>query len=146
MIAKCAEMQALRAGWPEQFTGLYDEAELDRAKALDLTAMEIVQQEQQENRLRAIGGIDALTVWWGNEFALENVPDGKFFDAVVDHIAKLDAIAVAKWEDANRASLQIFWARHPGDAFELKKRLEAARQKRAANVDTVLQNQPLMVG
>ncbi|MDK4703865.1 phage recombination protein Bet [Rhizobium sp. CNPSo 4062] len=146
MIAKCAEMQALRAGWPEQFTGLYDEAEMDRAKVLDLTASEIVIQEQQDNRLRAIGGKDALTIWWGDGFALENVPDGKFFDAVVEHIANLDPIAVAKWEDANRASLQIFWARHPGDALELKKRLEAARQKRPANVDKALQSHPLMAG
>ncbi len=146
MIAKCAEMQALRAGWPEEFTGLYDEAELDRAKAIDLTAMEIFQQEQQENRLRAIGGKDALTVWWGEGFALENVPDGKFFDRVIDHIANLDPANVAKWEDANRASLQIYWARHPGDALELKKRIEAARQKRAANVDKPLQQHPLMAG
>lgn len=146
MIEKCAQMQALRAGWPEEFTGTYDEAEMDRAKVLDLTASEIVQQEQQENRLRAIGGKDALTVWWGNEFALENVPDGKFFDAVVDHVGKLDPAAVAKWEDANRASLQIYWARHPGDALELKKRLEAARQKRAANTDKALQDHPLMAG
>ncbi|MBX5021184.1 phage recombination protein Bet [Rhizobium lentis] len=146
MIEKCAQMQALRAGWPEEFTGTYDEAEMDRAKVLDLTASEIVQQEQQENRLRAIGGKDALTVWWGEGFALENVPDGKFFDAVVEHIKTLDAATVAKWEDANRASLQIYWARHPGDALELKKRLEAARQKRAANTDKALASHPLMAG
>ena len=146
MIAKCAEMQALRAGWPEQFTGLYDEAELDRAKVIDLTATEMVQQEQQETRMRAVGGRDAITVWWSNDFALENVPDGRFFDAVVEHIAGLDPIAVAKWEDTNRDSLRLFWARHPGDAHELKKRLEAARQKRAANVDTKFIDHPLMAG
>jgi phage recombination protein Bet len=146
MIAKCAETQALRAGWPEQFTGLYDEAELDRAKAIDLTATEMVQQEQQETRMRAVGGKDAITVWWSNDFALENVPDGKFFDAVVEHIAGLDAIAVAKWEDTNRDSLRLFWARHPGDAHELKKRLEVARQKRAANVDRKFIDHPLMAG
>jgi len=146
MIEKCAQMQALRAGWPEEFTGTYDEAEMDRARMIDLTASEIVQQEQQENRLRAISGKDALTVWWGNEFALENVPDGKFFDAVVEHIKNLDPVTVAKWEDANRASLQIYWARHPGDALELKKRIEAARQMRAANVDKALQSHPLMAG
>lgn len=146
MIAKCAEMQALRAGWPEQFTGLYDEAEMDRAKVLDLTATEIVEQEHQENRLRAIGGKDALTIWWGDGFALENVPDGKLFDAVVDHIAKLEPAAVAKWADANRASLQIYWARHPGDALELKKRIEAASQKRAANTDPAIRNHVLAAG
>ncbi|WJR66995.1 phage recombination protein Bet [Neorhizobium sp. CSC1952] len=146
MIAKCAEMQALRAGWPEQFTGLYDEAEMDRAKVLDLTATEIVEQEREENRLRAIGGKDALTVWWGDGFALENVPDGQFFDRVIEHIGQIDVSAVAKWEDANRATLQIYWARHPGDALELKKRIEAARQKRQAKVDDALRNHPMMAG
>lgn len=146
MIAKCAEMQALRAGWPEQFTGLYDEAEMDRAKVLDLTATEIVEQEREENRLRVIGGKDALTVWWGDGFALENVPDGQFFDRVIEHIGQMDGSSIAKWEDANRATLQIYWARHPGDAFELKKRIEAARQKRQAKVDDALRNHPMMVG
>jgi len=146
MIAKCAEMQALRAGWPEQFTGLYDEAEMDRAKVLDLSASEIVEQAHQDNRLRAIGGNNTLTIWWGNEFALENVPDGQLFDRVIEHIAPLDPNAVAKWADANRASLQIFWARHPGDALELKKRLEAAQQRRAANVDPAVRNHVMAAG
>lgn len=147
MIAKCAEMQALRAGWPEQFTGLYDEAEMDRAKVLDLTASEIVEHEREENRMKAIGGRDALTVWWGDGFALENVPDGQFFDRVVEHIKQIDAVAVAKWEDANRATLQVFWARHPGDAYELKKRIEAARQKKTdRKIIDALRNHPVMAG
>lgn len=126
MIAKCAEMQALRAGWPEEFTGLYDEAEMDRAKVLDLSATEIVEQERQDNRLRAIGGKDSITVWWGEEFALENVPDGKFADRVAEHINSLHPSKVAKWQDSNRAGLQMFWARHPGDALALRKLIDAA--------------------
>lgn len=131
MIAKCAEMQALRAGWPEQFDGMYDEAEMDRAKVLDLTATEIVEQEKQDNRMRAIGGKDSITVWWGEEFALENVPDGQFADRVAEHIKSLHPGKVAKWKDANRAGLQMFWARHPGDALVLKKMIEAASAKAA---------------
>lgn len=131
MIAKCAEMQALRAGWPEQFDGMYDEAEMDRAKVLDLTATEIVEQEKQDNRMRAIGGRDSITVWWGEEFALENVPDGQFADRVAEHIKSLHPGKVAKWKDANRAGLQMFWARHPGDALVLKKMIEAASAKAA---------------
>lgn len=133
MIAKCAEMQALRAGWPEQFDGMYDEAEMDRAKVIDMTATEIVEQEKQDNRMRAIGGRDSITVWWGEEFSLENVPDGQFADRVAEHISSLHPSKVAKWKDANRAGLQMFWARHPGDALALKKMIEAAITKASSD-------------
>lgn len=146
MIAKCAEMQALRAGWPEQFTGLYDEAEMDRAKVLDLTATEIVEQEHQENRLRAIGGKDAVTIWWEDGFALENVPDGQLVDRVAEFIRDIPSDQVARWRDANRASLQIFWARRSGDALEMKKMLEAKIAQRAANVDPAIRNHVLAAG
>jgi phage recombination protein Bet len=144
MIAKCAEMQALRAGWPEQFTGLYDEAEMDRAKVLDLSASEIVEQEKQDNRLRAIGGKDSITVWWGEEFALENIPDGQFADRVAEHVNSLHPSKVAKWQDANRAGLQMFWARHPGDALVLKKMIEAAINK--ASIDKEALKVPMAGG
>jgi len=146
MIAKCAEMQALRAGWPEQFTGLYDEAEMDRAKVLDLTATEIVAQEQQDNRLRAVGGSNAVTIWWEDGFALENVPDGQMVDRVAEFIRDLPSDKVARWQDANRASLQVFWARHPGDAHEIKKMIEAKMKQRAPVVDDAIRNHPMMAG
>lgn len=137
MIAKCAEMQALRAGWPEQFTGLYDEAEIDRAKALDLSASEIVQHEQEENRMRLVGAMDSVTVTWGDNFALENVPYGQFVDRAMEFINGEQPETIRKWRDANRAGLQTFWAKHPGDALELKKAIEA---KLAAPGNTGIRN------
>jgi len=125
MIAKCAEMQALRAGWPEQFTGLFDEAEMDRAKAIDMTASDIVEHSREENRLKMIGGKDAITVTWGDNWTLENVPAGQFFDRAAQYVEQEDAATVRKWSDANREPLKSFWARHPGDAHELKKLIEA---------------------
>ena len=56
MLAKCATMQALRAGWPDQFGGLYVEEELDRAKLLDLSASEAADHAREEGRLGAIAG------------------------------------------------------------------------------------------
>ncbi|MGX5827400.1 phage recombination protein Bet [Mesorhizobium sp. 43Arga] len=126
MIAKCAEMQALRAGWPEQFTGLYDEAEMDRAKVLEMAASEIVAHEQEENRLRLVAGNDAITMSWGDGWALENVPAGEFMDRCLAFIRDSDHQTVIKWNSANRAGLQLFWAKHPGDALELKKAIEKA--------------------
>lgn len=125
MIAKCAEMQALRAGWPAQFSGLYDEAEMDKAKVDDLMASEIVLQEREEQRLKAIGGADAITVTWGDGWALENVPLGQFADRAAEFIRDSDAATVEKWQQANRAGLQQFWARSPADAHEVKKLIEA---------------------
>lgn len=126
MIAKCAEMQALRAGWPEQFSGLYDEAEMDRAKVMDMAASDLVEHEQTETRLKLIAGNDAITMTWGDGWSLENVPSGEFVDRCLDFLRQSDAETVAKWHSANRAGLQMFWARHPGDAFELKKAIEKA--------------------
>jgi phage recombination protein Bet len=125
MIAKCAEMQALRAGWPEQFTGMYDEAEMDRAKVLDLSASEIVEHEKTQSRLQAIGGADTITVTWGDNWALENVKVGEFADRVAEFIKAEPKEKILKWRDANREPLRQFWARHPGDALEIKKMLEA---------------------
>jgi phage recombination protein Bet len=126
MIAKCAEMQALRAGWPEQFSGLYDEAEMDRAKAQDMAASDLAEHDRTENRLKAIAGIDAITMSWGDGWALENVPVGQFMDRALDFIRENDAATVSKWSGANRAGLQMFWAKAPGDAHELKKAIEKA--------------------
>ncbi len=125
MIAKCAEMQALRAGWPAQFAGLYDESEMDKAKIADLTASEIVLHEREEQRLKAIGASDAITVTWGDGWALENVPLGQFADRAAEFIRDTDGPTVSKWSQANKAGLQQFWARAPGDALDLKKMIEA---------------------
>ncbi|MCX8282440.1 phage recombination protein Bet [Phyllobacterium sp. 0TCS1.6C] len=127
MIAKCAEMQALRAGWPEQFTGLYDEAEMDRAKVLDLTASELVEHEREAARLKLVAGNDAITVTWGDGWALENVPVGQFYDRAEQFIKESDALTVAKWADSNRDPLRTFWAKAPTDALALKKLIEAAK-------------------
>ena len=125
MISKCAEMQALRAGWPEEYTGLYGEEEMDRAKIIDLSATEIVEQEREEHRLRAVGAKDAITVTWGDNWTLENVPVGKFADRALEFINSEPADKVTKWSDANREPLREFWARSPADALEVKKALEA---------------------
>ena len=131
MIAKCAEMQALRAGWPEQFTGLYDEAEMDRAKTIDMDASQIVEHERQEVRMQTIGGKDTITVTWGDNWTLENVPVGQFVDRVAEFVKTTPKDKVAKWQDANRDPLRKFWAMHPGDALEVKKMIETATREAA---------------
>jgi phage recombination protein Bet len=126
MLAKCATMQALRAGWPDQFGGLYVEEELDRAKVLDLAASEIADRAREEHRLVAIAGKDTIAVSFGN-WNLEHVPVGQFADRALAWIdsAERSPADIEKWADANRAALREFWTRSPTDALMLKKVIEA---------------------
>lgn len=125
MIAKCAEAQALRKGWPESFSGLYDAAELDRARAIDIDASEIIEKEAEHRRLVAVGGESGLIVDWGNGSDLDRVPVGQFADRVMAHIEAAEPAAALSFRDRNREAFREFWARSPGDALEVKKRFEA---------------------
>lgn len=132
MITKCAEAQALRAGWPDQFSGMYVEEEMDRAKTLDLNASDIATHEEQERRLIAVGAHNAITVTWGDGWSLEQVPIGQFMDRALEFVAQEPPAAVSKWADANRVGLQEFWARQKADALELKKAIERKTTQRVA--------------
>lgn len=128
-IALCAEMQALRRGWPEDMSRVYVEEETDRAAAIidgeytDLTPSEMVVKADADSRLERIGG-PALLASFDDAGTLERTPFGQFADRVLGHTAKLEADAVALWMERNRAALQEFWAHHKTDALELKKVLE----------------------
>lgn len=132
MLAKCAEMQALRAGWPAQFAGLYDDAEMTKAAVADRDANEIAEAEFEEQRLKRIGAADAIPVTWGDGWALEMVPVGQFADRAAEYIEQTDHETLAKWADANKVGLNQFWARSPSDALAVKKLLEAKVPKVAA--------------
>jgi phage recombination protein Bet len=126
MLAKCANMVALRAGWPETFAGAYAEEELDRAQVQDLTASEMVEAEREHRRMKTISALE-------DEFAavdaagnLSYVPAGRYGDQILQmarcaaDVAELDAMRIR-----NRDGLQRFWAKHTGDALQVKKALEA---------------------
>jgi len=124
MLGKCATMQALRAGWPDQFGSLYAEEELDRARALDLSASQEVERARAEQRLAAIAGKDAILASF-EDWTLQNVPLGQFADRVLAFIEGKGPEAVKAWAEANREALRHFWASRPGEALELKKIVEA---------------------
>jgi len=123
MITKCAEAQALRAGWPDQFGGLYAEEEMHQALAAD--ASELARQEEERARLERTGGLNTITMTFGDGWALEQVPVGKMHDRCAEFIRENDAGTVLKWSMANTETLRQFWAASPGDALEVKKLIEA---------------------
>lgn len=124
MIAKCAEAQAVRKGWPEDLAGVYAQEEMDRA-AVDATATELAEQAAVDRRLALTAGRDTLMCMWAPGQPLEAVPIGQFADRCIEflHDAK-DAATITAWEDTNRAPLQEFWARAKSDALAVKKFIE----------------------
>ena len=133
MIAKCAEAQALRKGWPEDLSGVYVAEEMDRANIIDVTASEMAEQAAVDRRLELIAGKDTLIVLWQPGAPLESVPFGQFADKAIAwlHDAK-SAADIEAWRDTNRAPLQEFWARSKSDALSVK----AFMEKRIAQLKT----------
>lgn len=131
LILKCATMQALRAGWPDEFGGVYAEEEMDKAKAIDLDASEAVEKQAEQDRLNRVAHRDTIAVTWGGVWGIDYVPLGEFADRVIEWLQEKDRAPeeVSAFRSVNRVGLQEFWARAPGDALELKRKLEAAENQ-----------------
>jgi phage recombination protein Bet len=123
MITKCAESQALRAGWPDQFGGVYAEEEVHKAE-VDMTAAEIVEQEAVAQRAARIGGRGILFSF-DPSGVLENIQPGQAADRIADFLRENDPETVYRWSVQNKAALAQFWTLAPGDALEIKKAVEA---------------------
>jgi phage recombination protein Bet len=144
MLSKCATMQALRAGWPAQFSGLYVEEEMDRAKLFDASASELADKTREEARLRSLAANDLITVSFGG-WNLENVPIEQFAERA---LAWMEAPGrgsgeIRTWAETNREALRAFWARSPGPALELKKAIEVRSGRSVASIDTMEDPRPL---
>lgn len=125
MLAKCAEAQAIRKGWPEDLSGVYSQEEMERAGVIDVTAAEAVSMHDMEERQRLIGSRDAIAVWWRAGEPLDMVPVGQFADRALAFAAKCEtAIELENWRSTNTVSLRDFWARAKTDALGLKDGLE----------------------
>ena len=129
MIEKCAESQALRAGWPEQFGELYGEEEMAKAVAEDRTASEIAEAGRLERTLTSIKHDNSIPLTFGQ--GIEFVPIGQYFDrwSAFMHEHKDDPSMVVTLREQNRESLKQFWAHDKDAALELKARLEAFEQQ-----------------
>lgn len=128
-VALCAEMQALRRGFPEDMSRVYVEEETDKAASTidgeftDLTPSEMVVKADTDARLERLGP-PSLFATFDDAGTLERVPFGQFADRMLAATETLEADAVKALVGRNKESLREFWGHSPGDALELRKILE----------------------
>lgn len=132
MLAKIAEAQALRRAWPDNFANVYGEEEVARAAVqdADLLPSEAAARGDVEERMARIGGGQTilLDLMDGPTSPLQPVPVGQFADKVCAFIkAHADEPSqIQAFAEKNRFGMREFWALHPGDALDLKKKIEDA--------------------
>ena len=133
MIQKCAEGQALRAGWPDVFGGMMTEEEVrmpnerhmkDVTPDSELSASDRVAKQRAHERANLLGKPAVMLVFTDGG-VLERVEMGDVFDRCAEHIGLLDPEALFRWREQNEVSLREYWADQPTDALELKKLIEA---------------------
>lgn len=128
MLAKCAEAQALRRGWPEDLSGIYAPEEMERTSMIDITPSAEIEQHEQEKRLALVHAKDTVPIQWVAGDPIEAVPVGKLADRVAEFVGKAEAITqIEVWERTNVAGLREFWALHKSDALDLKKVIEGRK-------------------
>lgn len=122
MIAKCAEGQALRAGWPETFGGMPLAEELEREQAEE-SATSMLEEYQEQLRLERTGGPGLLMVF-DDSMSLQKVPLGQVYDQCDEFIRKMDPAEVYNFQIRNEQSLRDFWVHDKAAALELKEKIE----------------------
>ena len=128
MIEKCAQAKAHRAGWPDDFSGTYDEAELDQMRTIDLSASEWAEKAASEDRMLKIGGKNAIMFDFpDDDLGLRMVPIGELPDKICAFL-KEHPDEAEYLEERNRVPLQEFWAVNKSDALDVKKAIEAAKK------------------
>lgn len=154
MLAKCAEVGAIRKGWPDDFSGLYSDDEMDSARSrfnqdLELSPSEYAESQRVDDRLTLIQGKDTILMVFPPD-DLQPMPIGKIFDAAMAYFKgqNNEPDAIEYWRDQNKHGLQEYWARAAGDCLSLKKAMEkliadgreAAKAKKA-EAEKELKNQ-----
>lgn len=125
MLQKCAEAQALRRGWPDEYGDLYIAEEMDQANVIDVTPSEQVERVEEQERQAKIGGPSVIVDWLDGK-PLVSVPADKLHGLVRDFVRRhAEApMTILAFSDRNRDSLRQFWAMKPDEALDLKRCFE----------------------
>lgn len=133
MIAKVAEAQALRRGWPEDLSGVYIAEEMAQADAIELTASAQADAYEAEKTQRLIGTAGAVYIGWRAGEPTDAVPAGQMVDRCAAFFKASESVAeLTAWSERNRVALRDFFARHKADAVEVRRLLD----ERAAELES----------
>lgn len=125
MIAKCAEAQALRRAWPDDFAGLELEEEIDRRASIELTASEMADEAASARRFELIGGANCITIDWCDGEKIMREPVGTFGDKAIAYV-RANAAMAGEFAERNEENLREYWARDKAGALALKREIEKA--------------------
>lgn len=131
MLEKCAESQALRAGWPETFGGVYAEEEIEKT-ITDASASEQLEQHAEQTRLARVESGRSILFVFDDTGVMQPVLHGEVHGRIEQELATWDLDQLLKFQQRNSHSLNEFWAVAPNDALDIKKKLEAATAKLTA--------------
>ncbi|MDP3740340.1 MAG: phage recombination protein Bet [Hyphomonadaceae bacterium] len=125
MLAKVAEAQALRKGWPEDLSGVYSPEELEGMQ-IDESPTALIEQHQTQKRLERVHATNAVPILWKAGEPIEYVPVGQMADRALAFIKEAESVVQLEWwTDTNVGGLREFWALAPTDALGVKKAREA---------------------
>ena len=125
MLAKCAEAQALRKGWPEEFGGLHVAEELDSA-----VASQVIEQEEKNARIAIASGLNTVPLQFEAGHPIEYVPVGQVFDRVTEFLSSVaTAEGIDSFVNLNQMGLREYWALEKNDALALKVSFEERRDQ-----------------
>jgi len=128
MIAKCAEAQALRRGWPEDLSGLYGQEEMARAQCEELTASERLARLEQTQGCVEPAGSKAVLLALSPEGPLERVALEAAKERLLSAYAEARTAAdINLLEERNREGLRQFWTLAQAAALEVKQAAERRR-------------------
>lgn len=126
MLAKTAEAQALRKGWPEDLSGVYAGEEMDRSLAAEASASALVQAHEEDRRLQLVHAKDTVPLIFAMTEGIVFTPVGQVVDKVAGFLQQLDRPeAVEMWSQQNANGLKQFWALSKTEALEVKRQIEA---------------------
>lgn len=133
-IIKCAEAAALRAGWPENLANIYAEDEFDRARAIEPSPSDVVDQAQKDRLIeRSLPrGSILVDMWDGN--GLSAIPIGQFHDRVSEFIRchrEGRSEDILLWKDQQRIAFRQFFVHDKNAALDLKRQMEEIVAKAA---------------
>jgi hypothetical protein len=103
MLAKCAEAQAIRKGWPEDLSNTFVGKDIEQA-TLILNPAQAAAEGATRERLERIGGHGALIIDWLDAAPLDAVPLGQLADRIVAFLRERreDHQALISWRERNR--------------------------------------------